>query len=262
MVSLNPTLNSSGSDPLLLLTDSKVSMVNQRNKKAKSLRAARGRKPRSRNNKLGLNTSEAGRVWNLPKQIGAPDTIRVELEYIIPLTQITGGGTTNCLRYTSNAYDVDAALASTAMAYFSEYAVIYSRFRTLRMSYCFHIENQEAFPTGTIYGFMTNSLGSTALGQNYAGNPYMHTGILSAVNGSRSTSTYSGWCNINSLFGSNQALFDDLFTGSTTSSTLSSSATANLYIGTVSAAVPVNGQFVTGFVKLDLLFYRRNSLFV
>lgn len=237
-------------------------MVKPRNTKAKSLRAARGRNPRSRNNKLALNTSEAGRIWNLPKQIGAPDTIRVELEYIIPLTQITGGGTTNSLRYTSNAYDVDAALASTAMAYFAEYAVIYSRFRTLRMSYKFLLENQEAFPVGTIYGFMTNSLGSTSVGQNYAGNPYMHTGILSAVNGSRSVSTYTGSCKINELFGSNQALFDDLFTGSTTSSTLSSSATANLYIGTVGASVPVNGQFVTGHIKLDLIFTRRNSLIV
>jgi hypothetical protein len=237
-------------------------MSKRQNKTAKSLRAARGRKPRYNNNKLALNTAEAGKIWNLPKQIGAPDTIRVELEYIIPLTQITGGGTTNCLRFTSNAYDVDAALASTAMAYFAEYAVIYSRFRTLRMSYCFMIENQEAFPTGTIYGFMTNSLGSTSVGQNYAGNPHMHTGILSAINGSRSVSTYRGSVAINQLFGSNQALFDDLFTGSTTSSTLSSSATANLYIGTVSASVPVNGQFVTGFVKLDLLFSRRNSLIV
>lgn len=237
-------------------------MVNQRRKKAKSLRAARGRKPRYNNNKLGLATSEAGKIWSIPKQIGFPDTLRTDLEFIIPLTQITGGGTTNSFRFTSNAYDVDPALGSTAMAYFAELAIVYSRFRTLRMSYKVDIENQEAFPVGTVYGFMTNSLGSTAVGQNYAGNQYMHEGILSAINGSRSVSTYTGSVAINQLFGSNQALFDDLFTGSTTSSTLSSSATANFYIGTVSAAVPVNGQFITGHIKLDILFTRRNSLIV
>jgi hypothetical protein len=128
------------------------------------------------------------------------------------------------------------------------------------MKYEFQIENQEAFPCQTIYGFMTNSLSSTAVGANYAGNQYMHTNCLSAVNGSRSTSTYRGRVSIAKLFGTNQAVFDDLFTGSTTASTLSSTATGYLYIGTVAAAVPVNGQFVSGFVELEVLFDRRNSL--
>jgi len=171
-----------------------------------------------------------------------------------------GGGTTNSFRYTSNAYDVDSALASTAMAYFGELAIVYSRFRTLGMKYRLIIENQEAFPVQTVYGFMTQSLGSTAVGVNYAENKHMNCNILSAINGSRSTATYTGQVNICDLFGSNQALFDDLFTGSTTSSSLSSSATANLYIGTVGAAVPVNGQFVCGWIELDVLFTRRNSL--
>lgn len=232
-------------------------MSNQRNKKAKSLRAAPGKKSR-----VNKNDSRSGSVWSIPKWLGFPDATRATLRYIIPLAQLTGGGTTNSFRYTSNAYDVDAALASTAMAYFAELAVVYSRFRTLGMRYHFKITNQEAFPCQTIYGFMTNSLGSTSVGANYSGNPYMKSDILSAINGSRSTSTYEGGCSIENLFGSNQALFDDLFTGSTTSSTLSSSATANLYIGTVSASVPVNGQFVCGWVELDVLFNRRNSLIV
>lgn len=232
-------------------------MSKTRNTKAKSFRAARGRKTSVKNNQI-----VDGSIWSIPKWLGFPDAIRADLRYIIPLTQLTGGGTTNSFRYTSNAYDVDSALASTAMAYFSELAVVYSRFRTLKMKYHFYIENQEAFPVGTVYGFMTNSLGSTSVGQNYAGNPYMKTGVLSAVNGSRSTSTYTGTCAIESLFGSKQALYDDLFSGSTTSSTLSSSATANLYIGTVGASVPVNGQFVTGWIELEVLFYRRNSLIV
>lgn len=232
-------------------------MVKPRNTNAKPLRAARARKSTVKNNQV-----TDGSIWSIPKWLGFPDAVRADLRYIIPLTQLTGGGTTNSFRYTSNAYDVDAALASTAMAYFSELAVVYSRFRTLKMKYHFYIENQEAFPVGTIYGFMTNSLGATAVGQNYAGNAFMKTNVLSAVNGSRSTSTYDGSVAIDRLFGSKQALYDDLFTGSTTSSTLSSSATANLYIGTVGASVPVNGQFVTGWIELEVLFFRRNSLIV
>jgi hypothetical protein len=184
------------------------------------------------------------------------------LRYIIPLAQVLGGGTTISLRYTSNAYDVDAALGSTAMPYFAELAAVYSRFRTLAMSYHFVVSNSETFPQGMIYGFMTNSLGSTAVGQNYAGNPHMHESILSPINGSTSSRTFNGKVRIDKLFGTTQALFDDLFTGSTTSSTLSSSSTANCYIGAVSAAVPVSGWFVTGHIELDLLFEKRAALIV
>jgi hypothetical protein len=228
-------------------------MPKQTRKKAKSLRAAPG-------GKSWVNKSQSGQVWRIPKSLGFPDATRTVLRYVVPLTQLIGGGTTNSFRYTSNAYDVDSALASTAMAGFSELAAVYSRFRTLGMKYHFIITNQEPFPCQTVYGFMTVSLGSTAVGVNYAENRYMQGNLLSAINGARSTSTYNGSVAIDKLFGTKQALFDDLFTGSTTSSTLSSSATAYLYIGTVSAAVPVNGQFVAGWIELDILFHKRNSL--
>lgn len=199
-------------------------------------------------------------VWAIPTQISFPDTLRTKLKYVIPFQQVLGGGTTNSLRFTSNAYDVDPALGSTAMAGFSELAAVYSRFRTLRMRYRFDITNQETFPQQVVYGFMTNSLSSTAVGANYAENQHMHLSTMSDVRGSASSRTLSGSISIEQLFGSMQALYDDLFTGSTTSSTLSSSATANCYIGTVSAAVPVAGWFVSGFMELDLLFFRKNSL--
>lgn len=208
------------------------------------------------------NHSASGSIWQLPKRLAFPDSLRTELRYTIPLQQVLGGGTTNCLRFTSNAYDVDSALASTSMSYFAELAAVYTRFRTLAVRYVFDVENSETFPISLIHGIMTNSLGSTSLGQNYAGNPYMKTLIASPINGSKSTSRMVGGVSIAKLFGSNQATFDDLFTGSTTSSTLSSSATANIYIGAVSAAVPVAGWFVTGTITLDLVFSRRQDLFV
>jgi hypothetical protein len=206
--------------------------------------------------------SDAGSIWSMPRRsIAFPDSLRTNLRYVIPLTQVTGGGTTNSLKFTSNAYDVDSALGSTAMAYFAELAPVYSRFRTMGVSYRFVCTNQEAFPNAMIHGFMTNSLSSTGLGQNYASGPYVQTDLLSAVNGSHSTRIYTGSLTVAKLFGTTQALVDDLFTGSTTSSTLSSSATMYIYIGAVSAAVPVNGFFVTGEICLDVLFDRRNSLF-
>ncbi len=237
-------------------------MSSKRSYGAKPLRAVPQSKRVKKSKQVGLDSTPGGSLWRIPKRLAFPDSLRTNLRYIVPLTQIIGGGTTNSLRFTSNAYDVDAALASTAMAYFSELAVVYSRFRTLGMKYHFEVTNQEAFPQGMIYGFMTNLLSSTSVGQNYAGNPYMHTAILSESRGNRSTSTYRGAVTIERLFGTSQALYDDLYTGSTTSSSMSSTAQAQLYIGAVSAVVPVNGVFVTGWIELDVLFNRRNSLFV
>jgi len=206
--------------------------------------------------------ASAGNTFHLRKGLGFPDSWTADLEYIIPLQQVLGGGTTNCLRFTSNAYDVDTALASTAMASFTELAAVYSRFRTLRLSYDFKVSNSEAFPLGLIYGIMTNSVSATALGQNYAGNPHMYTTICSNVNGSTSSRRLRGGVSATTLFGSKQPLYDDLFIGSTTSSTLSSTATMNCYIGAVSSAIPVAGWFVTGFIKLKVLFLRRNAILV
>ncbi len=232
-------------------------------KNAKSLRAAPGNKTRVKKNRNSLQDAAAGSNWLIPRRhLAFPDSLRTNLRYILPLQQVTGGGTTNSLRFTSNAYDVDSALASTAMAYFAELAVVYSRFRTLAMRYEFMVTNQEAFPQGMVYGFMIPAVTSTGLGQNYASNPYMNTNILSESRGNRSTATYTGRVKIDQLFGSAQALYDDTFTGSTTSSSLPSTSTANLYIGAVSAAVPVNGWLVTGWIELDVLFHRRNSLLV
>jgi len=231
-------------------------MPKQRKNTAKPFRAARGRKPRSRKN----TSSMQGFNVAIRRHIAFPDAMRTNLRYVLPFQQVLGGGTTNSLRFTSNAYDVDTALGSTSMAYFSDLANVYSRFRTMGMRYCFNVTNQETFPNPVIHGFMTNSLGSTSVGLNYAENPYMHMNVMSDVRGSRSTISCTGSIQIAKLFGSAQALYDDLFTGSTTSSTLSSSATANCYIGCVSAAVPVNGWFVSGWIELDLVFHRRNSL--
>lgn len=180
--------------------------------------------------------------------------------YTIPMYQIVGGGTTNSIRFRSEAYDVDPALATTAMANFAELAAMYSRYRCHALKYVFNVTNQEAFPVQLIHGFSTAVFGATALGANYAENRFFHTCILSPINGAKSTLTLVQKVKSTTLFGSIQPLTDDLFSGSTTSATLSASATMNCYIGGISAAVPVNGFFVGGTVELDLEFYRRNDI--
>lgn len=237
-------------------------MTMNSSRKAKPLRAVPGRRTRVKKNTVqSLSSAHGGNHWMIPgRSLAFPDSLRTNLRYILPIQQVLGGGTTNSLRMTSNAYDVDSALASTAMAYFAELALVYSRFRTLGMKYQFKVSNQELFPQSMIHGFSTASISATGLGQNYASGPYLKTDLLSDVRGNASNKTFNGSITMEKLFGTTQALFDDLFTGSTTSSTLSTTATANCYIGAVSAAIPVSGWFVTGFIELDVLFTRRNSL--
>jgi hypothetical protein len=176
------------------------------------------------------------------------------------MTLITGGALLNSVRMTSNAYDVDPALGSTAMSGFSELALVYSRFRTLRMSYVWNIVNLELFGQAVIHGMSTTSISSGSLGQNYAENSRFKQTILTQLNGSRNSVTVRGGAAVKDLFGTNQALYDDLFTGSTTSSTLPSTGTAYAYVGLISTGIQVTGFEITGTITLDVLFDRKNAI--
>jgi hypothetical protein len=156
---------------------------------------------------------------------------------------------------------VDAALGSTAMAYFSELATIYARFRTLGMKYQFDVSTNETHSLAYVYGFNSLSLGSTGVGLNYAENPYMFTAVSGGINADP-TKTFQDQITVDKFFGTQQALYDDTFTGLTTSSTLPGSGTMYLYIGAVSTAVLTAGFDVTGYIELDLMFFDRNPLVI
>lgn len=236
-------------------------MSKKQSRKAKSLRAAPRTKTRvNKNTNRQMGTPNVGTLWHNSAIIGVADCCRTKLRYVLPFQPVTSAGAAASLKFTSNAYDVDAALGNTAMAYFTDLANIYSRFRTLSMRYVFDVCTNEAYGLPYVHGFMTQSLSATGVGLNYAENPYMkikHTGGASAV----STARLTGSVTTARLFGTQQALYDDLFTGSTTSSTLSASATMFLYCGAVGIGPLAAGFNVTGTIELDVMFFRRNSLF-
>jgi hypothetical protein len=234
-------------------------MSNRPNGTAKSLRAARGRRPRSRKTQLNQVTCY-GSTLHLSRPLAIADGLQVKLRYILPIQTIGATASVlNSLRFTSNAYDVDPSLGSTAMTGFAEYATIYSRFRTLDMSYDFTVVNLDAVGKEVISGFLTASVAATALGSNYAENPYWKRKMIATSQGT-SLCNMKGSLAVAKLFGTTQALHDDLFVGTTTSSTLSANATMNVYIGCNSPIVPVNGFTVSGSVTLNIHFFRRNAL--
>jgi len=247
-------------------------MPRKRSRNAKPLRAVRGNKTSVKKNSRvarGKNdyplpmTPNIGSLWYNPNPSfrGVADSLRTKLRYVLPFqTVLNAGSLVSSLRFTSNAFDVDASLGSTAMAYFSEIAAMYSRFRTLGMKYKFQVSTNEVHSIAYVHGFMSQSLSSTGVGLNYAEGPYVFTAVSGGINADP-TKTFEGQVAVSKFFGTQQALVDDTFTGSTTSSTLPASGTLYLYIGAVSTAFLAAGFDVTGFVELDLLFYDRNALF-
>jgi hypothetical protein len=204
----------------------------------------------------------AGSKLILTKNIFSSDTVVIPLRYMIPLQGLAAAGQTlGSVRYSNNAYDVDSALGSTSMAGFAEWAAIYSKFRVLEMDYDFTFMNDEAFPVQVLSGFSCTSVASTALGMNYGENPYFKTAFCSP-SGGQNRARLRGHVRIADIAGTKQALFDDLYTGSTTSSTLSTNGTIYLYAGVGSAGTMFTAAScaVGGFVTLLCQFYRRNML--
>lgn len=174
-------------------------------------------------------------------------------------TLSAAAGLRSSVRLTSNAYDVDSALASTAMAGFGEYALLFARFRTLSMSYDVTFVNKEAFAVSAISGFQNTSIATGSLGANYTENPYNQLRLVGTVAGNN-TVRMRGKASIAQMCGTKQALYDDLFTGSTTSSTLSTAGTCWLYFGAEGLNNITVGVDVQGWVTLQIHFYRRGSL--
>jgi hypothetical protein len=232
-----------------------------KSKDRKSSKQTKNTQPESGKNGYPLSmTPNIGTLWFNSGVRGVVDSVRTKLRYVLPFqTVLNAGSSVSSLKFTSNAFDVDAALGSTAMGYFGELAQIYARFRTLGMKYRFDVSTNETHSLAYVHGFMSQSLSSTGVGLNFAESPYVFTGLSGGINADP-TKTFTGQVTVAKLFGTQQALVDDTFTGLTTSSTLPTSGTMFLYIGAVSTAVLTAGFDVTGFVELDILFYDRNSL--
>jgi hypothetical protein len=172
-------------------------------------------------------------------------------KYIVDLNIATAGSVLSSVRYTTNAYDVDPALASTAMAGFTELAALYARFRTLSIGYKFNVANAEAFPIHIIHGFSTVSIASGSLGMNYGGNPLMKLSILGPTTG-QGRGIFSQRKTVGQISGTTQYLYDDLFTGSTTSSTLASAGTVYAYLGVGTGAGVFTAAGVVVQVEISL----------
>jgi hypothetical protein len=236
-------------------------MSSKRKRSAKSLRAARGGSRLRKTNRNPVTDLAKMNLYRSPR-IGMPQEYRTTLKYHTYGIVTNAAGFVASIRFGTNAYDVDPAVGSTAMPYFLELSAIYGRFRTLRIGYKFVVQNQEAFPISILTGFSQSVIASGSLGIAYAGNPLFRMTGIGPANG-MGVKTLSGSKTVCEIYGGQQPLFDDLFTGSTTSSTLATASTMWCYCGVNSTnALTALGMIVTTEVSLDVLFFRPNLLAV
>jgi hypothetical protein len=229
-------------------------MARKRTRNAKPLRAVRGGS-RSRRTTQSARSLAVSPMYKSPRAV-MPSEFTTTLKYIVQDVVTNVAGTKASIRFRSEAYDVDPAIASTAMPGFVEFAGFYARYRTLALGYKFSVSNQEAFSMSVIHGFSTTSIASGSLNIEYSGNPLFRTQMLGPATG-EGQAVLSGKKSIVQISGTNQALFDDIYTGSTASATLASAGTVYCYFGIITpAALTALGCLVTVEVSLDLTFYR------
>jgi hypothetical protein len=237
-------------------------MPRKRSRNAKPLRAVRGgsqlrkaKAPRPKN----IGNASGLIMYKSPRTI-MPTQYNTRLVYLIDTVVTNVGNTQASIRYRNEAFDVDPSLGSTAMPGFTEFAGFYQRFRTLGIGYKFSYANQEAFSNTLIHGFSTSSIASGSLNLQYAGNPLFTTTMVGPLTG-MNVGMVSNHKSIVDIFGTQQPLYDDLFTGSTTSATLSTTATCYCYLGVIGPVVlTAAGVLVTVEIHLDLQFFRPTFL--
>lgn len=231
-------------------------MSKQQRRPAKVLRASRQK--RQLRNRIPRR-NEGLTMYRSPRPV-MPVEFDTKLKYIVQDVVTNVGGVAASIKFRTEAYDVDPALASTAMPGFVEFAGFYARFRTLAMRYKFSAANQEAFPLTVIHGFSNSSIASGSLTIPFAGNPLFHTSILGPATG-QCRGIYSQKATVVKIAGTAQPLYDDLYTGSTTSATMATAGTCYCNFGIISnAALTALGVLVTVEVELTIRFYRPNFI--
>jgi len=138
---------------------------------------------------------------------------------------------------------------------FTEFSAFYARYRPLRMTADVDFTNMEAFPQ-TAMLLMSNTSGAT-LAINDLGNPLCVHKQIGHSNGSDTCRLHLS-CSKVQIAGTKQALYDDLYTGPTSSAGLATAGTTNLYVGYTSgiAGVSAIGMVATVRISVTVQFYR------
>lgn len=183
-----------------------------------------------------------------------PQEYVTTLRYSVIQQKSLAGILFNWVFYQTAPFDVDPVLGNTAMPGLTELAAIYARVRPLRISYRFDVCNNEAEPLHVSSGFTSEVLVNPDV--DVAGNPLWKTKML-AAKGGMDKCTMKGSATIVQIAGTKQALFDDLYTSSTTTNNLAAAGTNYAYLVCEGTGVGTAAGFtVNTRISLTCQFYR------
>lgn len=196
-------------------------------------------------------------MYRWPKT-GWPNEYTTDLVYVVTFSMNAAGTANANTQFSSNAFDVDPTVGGHAMPGFTPYAVLYSRFRTLKMAYEVEFANNEAFNLVALSGFSNSA--AAVIDLENTGNALWKSKMMGPLTGINRCQMKDSRT-IVEISGTKQALYDDVFTGSTTSSTLPAAGTATVYFGIQTpTGVLVSGCSVRAKITLTVQFYKRNTI--
>lgn len=200
-------------------------------------------------------------MYKAPR-IGWAQEFVTTLKFITIGTMNTIASTASSYRLTTNAFDIDPALGGTAMPGFTEYAAFYSRFRTLRATYKVEFMNREAFNVLCYAGFSNSA--AAVVGHTTAGQALWKTGTMGPLTGSNKATLFDSRT-IVEIAGTQQPLYDDVFTGSTTATGITGSGLKHMYFVIESpnaVFTATGGADYKIIISLTIQFYTVNTLTV
>lgn len=179
--------------------------------KTKAKNIKRTKLTRQRELRLGYT------VYKSPRTIMPPE-FDTTLHYMVSNVIDNNGVAQAGAYWTTSAYDVDPLLGSTAMPGFAELAAFYYKFRTLAIGYEHHACNMEAFPVEVVHGMSNTHVNANSLSIAYGANPFFRLGTLGPLTGQCRGTFKRGLTQLIQIVGTATPLFDDTYTGATTSS--------------------------------------------
>lgn len=191
-----------------------------------------------------------------------PQEYVTTLRWIYTATLNTAGVQVIGVNYSSNAYDIDAAVGGTAMPGFLEYSSFYEKFRTLQCTYNIDLMNREAFNVVGFTGF-SNDSGFVVSVAN-CGNANWKLATMGPLTGNNKV-TLRDSKSVVAIAGTKTGLYDDLYSGSTTSTGIPTTGRVYIYLGAQSPnAVFTAGGGIDFKITLDLKvqFFKTHSLTV
>lgn len=217
-------------------------------------------KRKTRSGASGVQFSRMSKVDNRMVKFNSviPDRVLVKMKYLStsPLTAVASDTASRQFR-ANGIYDVDPALASTAIAGFAEWMAFYGSYRVIATEVDCEFINLDTAPTVYNVGFETVFFTANTKNYPYFGEPNQISKLSAGIGAN--PVRLKKRMQLQHLLGDTANLTDQDYTGGSAANPASL-----LYVSIAqsspSAVAIVNGSFVRCQLSFDVEFFRRRNL--